>query len=473
MNELPEGWTSVELRNLTNPIRPRCEPGDFPKLPFIGMEQIEAHTRKLLGTVPAASMRSTAFRFFKADVLYGRLRPYLNKVYCAEFDGLCSSEFIVLPSSEGFSSKYLHYFLNTESFVAFANKLNQGDRPRVSFDQVAAYQIPFPPLNEQRRIVAKLEKLLGRVDAAQARLAIIPGMVKRFRESVLTSACSGHLTAHWRAKNESAVCTGDRTVSQGERLPENWREQFFGDFIASSFYGPRFSKDSYTSSGVPTIRTTDMGFDGSIVTDESPCLRLSSDDVKKYGLQHGDLLITRTGATIGKCALYDKSLGPAIPSAYLIRFRLKVDAFAPKFALFFFMSPRGQRLLVGGSTAVAQPNVNATTISQFLVPVPPLAEQKEIVRRIEALFTAADELEARYRKAKAHVDKLTQSILGKAFRGELVPQDPNDEPAAALLDRLRRDCPELTTSRERIKVRPHKAITAQKSSQRRKRSAAS
>jgi hypothetical protein len=108
-------------------------------------------------------------------------------------------------------------------------------------------------------------------------------------------------------------------------------------------------------------------------------------------------------------------------------------------------------------------HMHSKQVLSLVAPLPPLAEQQEIVRCVEALFKTADELEARYRKAKAHIDKLTQSILGKAFRGDLVPQDPNDEPAAALLDRLRCDCPELTTSRERIKVRPHKAITAQKS----------
>jgi len=96
----------------------------------------------------------------------------------------------------------------------------------------------------------------------------------------------------------------------------------------------------------------------------------------------------------------------------------------------------------------------------LVLPLSPAEEQQEIVRRVEALFKTADTLEARYRKAKRHVDKLTQSIVAKASRGELVPQDPNDEPAAALLDRLRRDCTELTTSRERIKVRRHMAITA-------------
>jgi type I restriction enzyme S subunit len=188
-----------------------------------------------------------------------------------------------------------------------------------------------------------------------------------------------------------------------------------------------------------------MGFDGSIVLKDAPCVKLSPKELQKYGLQDGDLLVTRTGATIGKGALYWKELGPAIPGAYLIRFRLKRNRIVPKFVLLFFMSPAGQYLLVGGSTAVAQPNVNATTISQFMIPVPPLTEQREIVRRVEALLALADRIETRYQKAKAQVDRLSSSLLEKAFRGELVPTEAalahakgrDYEPASALLERIR------------------------------------
>ncbi|MEK7678452.1 MAG: restriction endonuclease subunit S [Verrucomicrobiota bacterium] len=189
---------------------------------------------------------------------------------------------------------------------------------------------------------------------------------------------------------------------------------------------------------MPTIRTTDMGFDGSIVLTDAPRIKLSAEELEKYRLRHGDLVVTRTGATIGKCAVYDKSRGPAIPGAYLIRFRFKQDFVDPKYILRFFMSPAGQNLLVGGSNAVAQPNVNATTISQFLMPVPPLPEQQEIVRRVEGLFALAVQLEVRLAKARGQVDQLTPSLLARAFAGQLVPQDPDDEPASKLLERLNR-----------------------------------
>jgi len=123
-------------------------------------------------------------------------------------------------------------------------------------------------------------------------------------------------------------------------------------------------------------------------------------------------------------------MGPALPSAYLIRFRLKQHLALPQFALLFLLSPVGQRLLFDGSTSFAQPNINAQKIRTFRLSLPSLPEQTEIVvRRVDELFVLADRLESRHADTVTRVQKLTPSVLAKAFRGELVPQDPNDEPA--------------------------------------------
>jgi type I restriction enzyme S subunit len=245
-------------------------------------------------------------------------------------------------------------------------------------------------------------------------------------------------TSGWRKENSAGTNGYQGELEDGDRdLPATWQNQRFERLIKSSFYGPRFGAESYTSNGVPTIRTTDINFDGTISLRDPPRVKVSADELERYKLTDGDLLVTGTGATIGKCALYSQSVGPAIPGAYLIRFRLYQKRLLPKFALLFLSSPRGQQLLIGGTAAVAQPNVNAKSISRFTVPIPPIAEQRNIAHRVDELFALAGLVEARYAKAKEHVDNLNQSILAKAFRGELVPQDPNDEPASALLEGIR------------------------------------
>ncbi len=115
--DLPEAWQTKPLGELVNPNRPRIKPELKSDLPFLGMDHIEAHTMKMLGSVPAATMKSSSVHFQSGDVLYGRLRPYLNKVFQPDFEGLCSAEFIVFPESGELHNKYLQYFLNWSKFV--------------------------------------------------------------------------------------------------------------------------------------------------------------------------------------------------------------------------------------------------------------------------------------------------------------------------------------------------------------------
>src|SRR2546428_1691434 len=190
-NSLPRGWALTTLGEIVEPTRPRHPPKDFPDLPFIGMEHIEARTMKLVGTVSALTMRSSAVHFQPGDVLYGRLRPYLNKVFCPDFEGLCSAEFIVFPESEHLNSKFIQYLLNSADFVSFASHLNAGDRPRVDFDQIAQYGVAFPPLPEQRRIVAEIEKQFTRLEAGGAALKRVQANPKRYPAPVLKAAVEG------------------------------------------------------------------------------------------------------------------------------------------------------------------------------------------------------------------------------------------------------------------------------------------
>ena len=129
--------------------------------------------------------------------------------------------------------------------------------------------------------MAKLEKLLGQVDTCRQRLDKIPKLLKRFRQSILSAACSGRLTADWREENST-----DKSGSN-EDMPDGWENAPFSEFIESSFYGPRFGKEDYAAEGVPTIRTTDIAFDGTIILTDAPRIKLSADQTEKYRLLHG------------------------------------------------------------------------------------------------------------------------------------------------------------------------------------------
>ncbi|MBK7142268.1 MAG: restriction endonuclease subunit S [bacterium] len=386
------------------------------------MEHIESGSRRLLSTIPASEMKSSAFHFHPGDVLYGRLRPYLNKVFYATFEGLCSSEFIVLPQSEAHDSRFLAMYLSTDGFVEFANQLNKGDRPRVSWDQISDHNIPLPPRHEQERIADGIEILSDRIGECQQRLERIPILLKRFRQSILAAACSGKLTENWRA-----TCSADE-----------WSEETVGTTtreIRTGPFGSALHKSDYITGGIPVINPMHL-VDGRIISSSNVTIgKVTLQRLKEYSLRLGDIVIARRGE-MGRCAVTTivESGWICGTGSAIVRFKSQV---VPEFAQMQISSPESRAYLIGESNGTTMDNLNQRIFAAMPFQVPSVKEQHEIIKRVEHLFALADQIEARYQRAKAHVDKLTPAILAKAFRGELVPQDPNDEPAEKLLERIR------------------------------------
>lgn len=383
-------WQQLPLGEVFKPNRPRVSPAEKPKLPFIGMEHVEAHTMKLLGTVPAASMKSSSVHFQPGDVLYGRLRPYLNKVYRPDFEGLCSAEFIVFPETKGVDSKYLQYFLNSNDFVAFASHLNEGDRPRVDFKQISPYPFPLAPLPEQRRIVQAIETQLRRLDAAVARLQAAKARLKRYKQAVLKAAY--------------------------DEVAEIHEVKTFGELKEFSMYGPRFSSDDYTADGVPVLRTSDIDDRGHVNMSTAPKLSLSKEQIAKYKLKLGDLLVTRTGS-IGTVSVFNDSVD-AIAGAFLIQYRLGgVD---PWYAFHFLRGPVAQHHLIGNIAGIGRPNLNVAAIDSLELPVPPMKEQVSIRKTLEVKLNRIAELDATLDAQLLQATRLRQAVLKRAFEGRLV-----------------------------------------------------
>ncbi|MGB8294765.1 MAG: restriction endonuclease subunit S [Polyangia bacterium] len=434
--ELPEGWAEAELGELANivgggtpPAKESanfCTEGGYPWLTPADLSGFEGmYVSRGERNLTREGLAASSAKLMPAGTVLMSSRAPIGYLAVAANEICTNQGFKSFICSDALQPEYVLFWLKAINHEL--QEMGSGSTfAEISGGRAKEIPVQFPPLAEQRRIVEKVEALLAQVNAARARLAKVPTTLKRFRQSILSAACSGRLT-------------------EDASTREPWEDTSLGELVESSFYGPRFSDDDYTTDGIPTIRTSDMDREGRIVFSSPPRVHLEGADLARLGLRDGDLLVTRTGATIGKCAVYSASLGPALPSAYLIRFRLKADRILPRFALLFLMSPEGQACLTGGATATAQPNVNAKAIASFPISVPLLEEQHEIVRRVDALFNLADAIEARVAAATARADKITQAILAKAFRGELVPteaelarQEGRDyEPASALLARIR------------------------------------
>lgn len=299
--------------------------------------------------------------------------------------------------------------------------------PGINRNDIYQEQVALPPLNEQRRIVDKLDQILPRVKACQERLDKIPIILKRFRQSVLAAACSGRLTADWGGLNQENPA---------------WLSVEFGSLINEMKNGlsPR---PNINPPGTPILRISAVR-PGILQTDDVRYFQ-DSNQSAAYLLQPEDLLFTRYNGSLeylGICAMVRDlpSEGKLLYPDKLIRVRVKRQLCTPQYCELFFNSPDVHgRVINKAKSSAGQNGISGKDLKAVLVNLPPLEEQHEIVRRVEALFKIADSIESRYESVRASVDKLTQSILAKAFRGELVTQDPNDEPASVLLERIRKE----------------------------------
>ena len=192
--------------------------------------------------------------------------------------------------------------------------------------------------------------------------------------------------------------------------PKGWEVRTIGDVASYTRYGPRFPDRKYAETGAHILRTTDMDTNGTVRWDEAPILPVTKDEARRFSLRRGTIVITRTGATIGKVALFRGADRPCIAGAYLIELGT-TDAVELDFLLALLLSRYGQSALTSGSRAVAQPNLNAPTIRAIPVPIPPRPLQVEFAHRC----ATARELCEQQRRAVAIAEKTFQSVLARVF----------------------------------------------------------
>ena len=195
----PEEWVNTHLGQIIQPSKERFDPAVNKNTTFIGLEHIESNTGRILKSGKSKSMGSIKTVFHSGDVLYGRLRPYLNKVCVPNFDGVCSTDILVFSKSPFVSNKYIALFLSTPNFVAYANQNATGvQHPRISFKKIEEFQIPLPPLSEQKRIASQVESLFSRINATKQSLEATLSLLEQHRQSVLDYAFKGRLAQRQR-----------------------------------------------------------------------------------------------------------------------------------------------------------------------------------------------------------------------------------------------------------------------------------
>ncbi|EPA8652185.1 restriction endonuclease subunit S [Photobacterium damselae] len=464
MSELPKGWVSLKLGDLIElkygkslPAKQRSGIG-FPVYGSNGV--VGLHTEAL---VPGGGL------------IVGRKGSFGEVHLCEEDFSPIDTTYFVDSFPSG-TMKYWYYQLKNLPLT----KLNRSTAiPGLNRDDAYAQDVLLPPDAEQKRIVEKLDEVLAQVDTIKARLDGIPAILKRFRQSVLASAVSGKLTEEWRKDNESgcsqqeveSIIESRKTLvtkrmqvpqehlkNEEYPIPEDWKWVSL-DSLSSKIVDGVHHKPEYVDEGVPFMSVKDIK-GGKIYFDNCKYVSLETHDEihPRCNPEKGDLLVTKSG-TIGRTAIIktDEIFDLFVSVALIKPASKKVNMEFINIALMHWVNSIDVSSRVVG-TAIK--NLHLRDMRVLAVPFAPLTEQKEIVRLVDQYFAFADTIEAQVKKAQARVDNLTQSILAKAFRGELVPQDPNDEPADKLLERIsaaRKDAEALAKAAKKAEKKTNKA----------------
>lgn len=483
---LPEGWVSALLPEVCelNPPKPATNalPPGAP-VSFVPMPAVDAD----LGVItrgesrPFAKVRKGYTAFRNSDVLMAKITPCMENGKAVVARGLenglgfGSTEFHVFRSNGAILPDYLYHFIRQESFRRSAENEMTGSvgQKRVPLDFLKETSIPVPPLPEQQRIIQKLNQLVNNTRLVRNRLDKLPKILKHFREALLGAACSGKLTEDWRTEHpnvENAAqlfqkikarhnATESMIPRDLEEIPVSWKWVALGDLIEELRNGIS-TKPEIDPPGIPILRISAVRA-GKVSLDDYRYLRAGN--FAEYRLKNGDLLFTRYNGSLellGVCGMVRGLDNDLLYPDKLMRVRFDHPWVLPSYAEMFFCSPMARdRMTENAKSSAGQQGVSGANVKAQPFALPPLEEQREIVRRVEALFKLADAIEKGVAAASLRAERLTQAILAKAFRGELVPTEAElarregreYEPASVLLQKIKTD--EARRPRTRMKSR--------------------
>jgi len=476
-HDLPDGWAWAQLSDVCA-INPRHERGvldDDQLVSFVPMAAVDDGSGSIRGRIarPYGQVRKGFTHFAEGDVLFARITPCMENGKIAVARNLVNgvgcgtTEFHVLRPLGGIPPDYVYRYLRQESFrrTAAANMSGTAGQLRVPTYYIRSVEIPVAPLGEQRRIVAKIVVLLDQIRTAREALDRIPPLLKKFRQSVLAAAFRGDLTRDWREQHpdvEPASVLLERIRTERRR---KWEEEFRAkgkdperekcsppefldttdlpdlpvswdwaslEEVANIITGSTPTKNDPKNYGdyLPFVKPGDLDI-GRGVSGAEEYLS-ESGAIKARPVPANSVMVTCIGATIGKTGLSAR----AVATNQQINSLVLAAWIDSVFAYFFCLTDFFQARVRANASSTTLPILNKSRFGRLPLPIAPLREQHQIATSVELLFAQADAIQAAVGAARRRAERLEQSILGRAFRGELVHQDPNDEPAGMLLEHI-------------------------------------
>ena len=480
LQALPQGWVGVPMGDVSaivgggTPSTSDSANFENGQIPWITPADLSGYTDKFISrgarNITERGLQKSSARLLPRESVLMSSRAPIGYVAIASVPLATNQGFksFILPS--GIDSNFVYYLLlrSREEIQA----LGVGTTfKEVSATKAATIPLPLPPLPEQRRIVAEIDKQFTRLDASVAVLKRAQANLKRYRASVLKAACEGKLVpteaelarlegrdyepadqllerilserrALWESQEKRRGKYREPFVpdtSDSQELPEGWVWATVDQLILGSPQNGIYKPKSQYGNGVPVLRIDD--YQDFYVRDREQLqrLKITAEETSTYGLVANQLVINRVNSPshLGKTLLVPDHFPPAVFESNMMKIILN-EYVAPPFVAHYLRSTVGRvRLTTRAKWAVNQASINQSDVCMTPVPLPPIAEQRRIVAEVERRLPVIQQAEATVKASLSRAERLRQSILKQAFSGKLVPQDPSDEPASVLLERIR------------------------------------
>ena len=435
--DIPDSWEWVRLGNISSYAETKQKVNATsadPSIWGLDLEDIEKGGRlleyKTVGERKAVGDKTV---FTKGDILYSKLRPYLLKIFVAPDDGICTPEIVPFRVYGGIDPSYIVNYLKSPYVDNLINSITYGVKmPRVGTETMTSLLVPIPPLEEQRRIVEKIDEVASAVSAYdvtyQKSEALNSTFPEALKKSILQEAVQGKLVPQdptdepaeallerIRAKKQQLIKEGKikkdkhesvifrRDNSHYEKLdgmerciddelpfeiPESWAWVRWGAIAESIQYG--YNAPAKQEGRIRMVRISDI-HENTVAWSSVPFCDIDDSDIPTYLLQANDILFARTGGTVGKSFLVSEVPCESIYAGYLIRTRYS-SLLCPHYLKYFMESPLYWQQLKSGTTATAQPNCNGQTLAKMLLPLPPANEQLRIVDNLARTFAIIERM---------------------------------------------------------------------------------
>ncbi len=469
---LSEGWTRTTLREVMTLAGSAVEPQATPDQDFhyVSLEDIEAGTGRLLdpGPTPGRDIASTKTRFQAGDLLYGRLRPYLQKVIIAGSDGVAATELLVLRVHEGVEAEFIQEILLGPDHQASVSQLMSGARmPRIRANQLLDLQIALPPLEIQRVIVRSLSVLRYRVSSLRIRVAEALALAARFEQQLLASAFDGSLSAstysdidsspgaallsavagarrtEWedrrspksadgkRAKRSYPEAAAPEIGHRSANLPSTWAWASL-ELLASAAdpicYGI-VEPGEEVETGVPMVRIQDLSQDGIDLRGMRSVTPEIDERHARSRLKGGEVLVSLAGS-IGRVARVPENLAGANINRALAKVT-PLDADLGDWIALALQSPALQYWLISSARGAARDILNVSTLVRAPVPLAPLAERRWLIEQLRHRLERLASLRTKLQATDVALNRLWTHLCAKVLAGDISLSDPEDEAVAA------------------------------------------